>query len=89
MKNKTDFNSPEWKESLKGKTPEEIAEMVAAVYEDERIQDSLPSVKGLIIFFSVIFFIFILALISFLMIRSTSKKLSINKNPHVYISKNC
>ena len=89
MGTKIDFNSSEWKESLKGKTPEEIAEMVSTAYEDENIQTSLPSIKGLIIFFSVIFFIFILALILFsmVMVRSKSKKSSINKNPYVYFSK--
>jgi len=81
MENKIDFNSPEWEERLKGKTPEEIAEMVATAYEDEKIQDFFPNVKGLIIFLSIIFLIFILALIFLLLIRfSTSKKISINKN---------
>ncbi|MBN1445807.1 MAG: hypothetical protein JW957_06845 [Candidatus Omnitrophica bacterium] len=51
-----DINSEEWKERLKGKSPEEIAEIVGAHYEEKYGKDPvLPKGKiiGLAIFFLI------------------------------------
>ncbi len=56
------FNSEEWKEQLKGKSPEEIAELVGNYYEDKYGEDRIFSQKkiiGLFFFALVLIFVFI------------------------------
>jgi len=48
-----DIDSEEWKEKLKGKSPEEIAEIVGAHYEEKYGRDRIfPSARiiGLVVF---------------------------------------
>lgn len=53
-----DFNSPEWKERLKGKSPEEIARIVGDYYERKYRKEYPPFpwkiLLGIIIFFLLI-----------------------------------
>ncbi|MCM8766914.1 MAG: hypothetical protein NC934_04460 [Candidatus Omnitrophica bacterium] len=50
-----DFNSPEWKERLKGKSPEEIAQIVGEYYE-KKYKKLYPVFPWKILVFIVIFF---------------------------------
>lgn len=58
-----DFNSDEWKEKLKGKSPEEIAEIVRSYYEEkygEEIRFWSGRMIGLVVFVLILIFIFII-----------------------------
>jgi len=62
------FDSNEWKEKLKGKSPEEIAEIVGNYYEEKYNQDRIFSPKkiiGIVLFTLFIIFIFIIFFIFF------------------------
>ena len=59
---KIDFNSEEWKEKLKGKSPEEIAKIVGDYYE-EKYKDITEIDKKRIIGWIVFLLIVILGLI--------------------------
>ena len=59
---KIDFNSEEWKERLKGKSPEEIAKIVGDYYE-EKYKDISEIDKKRIIGWIVFLLIVILGLI--------------------------
>jgi hypothetical protein len=66
-----DFNSPEWKEKIKGKSPEEIARIVEEYYEIKYKTEYPPfRWKGLVIIgiISVIFILFLLLSIKLLLI---------------------
>ena len=59
---KIDFNSEEWKEKLKGKSPEEIAKIVGDYYE-EKYKDITEIDKKRIIGWIVFLLIVVLGLI--------------------------
>ena len=65
---KIDFNSEEWKEKLKDKSPEEIAEIVASYYEEKYKELSPFSWKKIAVFiiFLIILIIIFVILLSFL-----------------------
>jgi len=54
-----DFNSPEWKERLKGKTPEEIARIVEEYYE-RKYKREYPVFPWKILLGIIIFFLLII-----------------------------
>lgn len=68
-----DFNSPEWKERLKGKTPEEIARIVGEYYE-RKYKREYPVFPWKILFAIIIFFLLII--IIFLIFINYFKKLA-------------
>lgn len=57
-----DFNSNDWKEKIKGKSPEEIAHLVGSYYEEKYGKERFWSGRmiGLITFFLILVFIFIM-----------------------------
>ncbi len=57
-----DFNTPEWKEKLKGKSPEEIARIVGEYYE-KKYKKEYPSFPWKILLVIVIFFILIILIL--------------------------
>ncbi|MCM8803961.1 MAG: hypothetical protein NC833_01745 [Candidatus Omnitrophica bacterium] len=57
-----DFNSSEWKEILKGKTPEEIARIVAEYYE-RKYKKEYPIFPWKILLGIIIFFILIIVIL--------------------------
>lgn len=54
------FDSEEWKEKLKGKSPEEIAEIVGSYYEEQYGKDRVFSPKRII---GLFFFALVLVLV--------------------------
>lgn len=68
-----DFNSPEWKERLKGKTPEEIARIVGEYYE-RKYKREYPVFPWKILLAIIIFFLLII--IIFLIFINYFKKLA-------------
>ncbi|MCS7181239.1 MAG: hypothetical protein N2589_01425 [bacterium] len=59
-----DFNTPEWKERIKGKTPEEIAKIVEEYYE-KKFKKEYPIFPwkiliGIIFLFSLIIIVFLI-----------------------------
>lgn len=61
-----DFNSPEWKERLKGKTPEEIAQIVEEYYE-RKYKKEYPVFPWKILLAIVILFIILIIILWILM----------------------
>lgn len=57
-----DFNSDDWKEKLKGKSPEEIARLVENYYKEKYGEDRFWTGKmvGIMIFISILILIFII-----------------------------
>lgn len=68
-----DFNSPEWKERLKGKSPEEIARIVGEYYETKYKKD-YPVFPWKILI--VIIFFFNLIIIILLLFMNYLKKMA-------------
>ncbi|HOL22632.1 MAG TPA: hypothetical protein PLQ41_07260 [bacterium] len=63
MKEIINFDSEEWKEKLKGKSPEEIARIVGSYYEEkygEEMRFWSGRMIGLIVFILILVFIFIM-----------------------------
>jgi len=63
MKEMIDFNSEEWKEKLKGKTPEDIAQIVGSYYEEKYGQETRfwsGMMIGMVVFILILIFIFIM-----------------------------
>ncbi len=61
----SDFNSEEWKKELKGKSPEEIAEIVGNYYEKKYGNDrpfSPAKIIGLFFFALILILVFIIFL---------------------------
>ncbi|MGC8976567.1 MAG: hypothetical protein ACP5OB_02975 [Candidatus Ratteibacteria bacterium] len=69
-----DFNSQEWKERLKGKTPEEIAKIVGEYYE-RKYKKEYPVFPWKILLAIIIFFLLII--IFLLLFMNYLKKLTI------------
>ncbi|HOK56003.1 MAG TPA: hypothetical protein PKV21_01610 [bacterium] len=57
-----DFNSPEWKERLKGKTPEEIAKIVEEYYE-RKYKKEYPVFPWKILLAIIILFILLIIIL--------------------------
>ncbi|MCM8829577.1 MAG: hypothetical protein NC824_01065 [Candidatus Omnitrophica bacterium] len=58
-----DFNSDDWKEKLKGKSPEEIARIVGSYYEERYGQETRfwsRRMIGIIVFILILVFIFLM-----------------------------
>ncbi|MCM8762727.1 MAG: hypothetical protein NC905_01615 [Candidatus Omnitrophica bacterium] len=58
-----DFNSDDWKEKLKGKSPEEIARIVGSYYEEKYGQETRfwsGRMIGMVVFILIMVFIFIM-----------------------------
>ncbi len=68
-----DFNSQEWKERLKGKTPEEIAKIVGEYYE-RKYKKEYPVFPWKILLAIIIFFLLII--IFLLLFMNYLKKLT-------------
>mgnify|MGYP001313223964 CR=1 FL=1 len=68
-----DFNSPEWKEKLKGKTPEEIARIVGEYYET-KYKKEYPLFPWKILLFIIFFFVLIIIIL--LIFMNYLKKIS-------------
>ena len=63
MKEMIDFNSEEWKEKIKGKTPEEIAQIVGSYYEEKYGEETRfwsGRMIGMVVFILILIFIFIM-----------------------------
>jgi len=61
-----DFNTPEWKEKLKNKSPEEIARIVGEYYEREYKKEYPPFPWKILITIIIFFVLIILVLILFM-----------------------
>lgn len=61
-----DFNSPEWKEKFKGKSPEEIARIVGEYYE-RKYKKEIPVFPWKILIGIVIFFLIIILILLILL----------------------
>jgi hypothetical protein len=57
-----DFNTPEWKEKLKGKSPEEIARIVGEYYE-RKYKKEYPVFPWKILVAIIIFFLLIIIIL--------------------------
>ncbi|MCX8082388.1 MAG: hypothetical protein N3D17_03175 [bacterium] len=62
MNNNIDFNSDDWKEKIKGKSPEEIAQIVGNYYEEKYGREKFwtPRMIGLTVFILIMLLLFIL-----------------------------
>ncbi|MCD6407615.1 hypothetical protein J7L87_01015 [bacterium] len=69
---KPDFNSEEWKERLKGKSPEEIAEIVGSYYE-QKYKEEYPHFPWKILIWSLAFLI-IFVIVAYLILNALTKK---------------
>lgn len=68
---KIDFNSEEWKEKLKDKSPEEIAEIVGSYYE-EKYKEYSPFPWKVLIW--ALTFLIIFVIVAYLILSSLSRK---------------
>ncbi|MDD3726158.1 MAG: hypothetical protein PHI44_03070 [Candidatus Ratteibacteria bacterium] len=63
MKKDIDLTTDEWKEKLKGKSPEEIANIVGSYYEEKYGKETKfwsGRMIGLVVFIFILIFIFIM-----------------------------